>query len=67
MGKGATREIEKASLNNLKILNIKLRNFYVMFKCKSNKYNQLPLNELIFFMNRILLTILHLRNQRLVV
>ena len=33
----------------------------------SDKNNQLKLNEIIFFINRVLLTILHLRNQRLVV
>ena len=37
------------SLKNFKILNIGLRKFYVMFKCKSDTNNQLKLNEIIFF------------------
>ena len=39
----------RASLKNCKILNIGLRNFNVMFKWKSDKNNQLKLNEIIFF------------------
>ena len=38
-----------------------------MFKTKSDKNNQLKLNEIIIFINRVLLTILQLRNQRLIV
>ena len=38
-----------------------------MFKLKSDKINQLKLNEIIIFINKVLLTILHLRNQCLVV